>query len=109
MTYNGWKNYETWAVSLYLDGNYTGEGTYRDVLAIADDVISEIDEPTSYATIDELRQQELASRLKDYVDECESFPRGPASLAHDLFSAALFEVDWDELAKGKLEEVTENA
>jgi hypothetical protein len=33
-TYNGWKNYETWAVGMYLDGNYTGEGTYLDVLDV---------------------------------------------------------------------------
>lgn len=25
-TYNGWTNYETWAVGMFLDGNYTGEG-----------------------------------------------------------------------------------
>ena len=27
-TCNGWKNYETWAVGMYLDGNYDGPGTY---------------------------------------------------------------------------------
>lgn len=27
--YNGWSNYETWAVGMYLDGNYTGSGTYE--------------------------------------------------------------------------------
>ena len=26
-TYNGWTNYEKWAVGLYLDGNYDGLGT----------------------------------------------------------------------------------
>ncbi len=31
-TYNGWANYETWAVGMYLDGNYDGPGTYYETI-----------------------------------------------------------------------------
>ncbi|MES2147868.1 MAG: hypothetical protein V4491_08470 [Pseudomonadota bacterium] len=31
-TYNGWKNYETWAVGMYLDGNYDGPSTYYETV-----------------------------------------------------------------------------
>lgn len=90
-TYNGWKNYETWAVGMFLDGNYTGEGTYRAVLEIAED-----SDPAN-----------LADALRDFVNE-EVLPEGePSGLAGDLLGAALDEVDWDELAEHKREEVAE--
>lgn len=92
-TYNGWKNYETWAIGLFLDGNYTGEGTYRQVLELAEEADGD-----AYA---------LAGSLREYVEE-EVTPEGePSGLATDLIGAALSEVDWDELASHKLEEVSE--
>lgn len=104
-TYNGWTNYETWAVGMFLDGNYDGEGTYRAVLELAESVAEDIDEPESYATVSELRTLTLADRLKDFVEE--SLPE-VGGIASDLLGAAVSEVNWRELAEHKLEEISES-
>lgn len=99
--YNGWTNYETWAVAMFLDGNYTGEGTYQDVLDVVRDV-----EATGYVT----REFAVADALKDYVEESigEATDDLPNGLAADLLRAALSEVNWRELAESKLAEVVES-
>lgn len=92
-TYNGWTNYETWAVGLYLDGNYTGEGTYRTVLDITR-------EHGAYVPM-------VAEALEEYVDGATTEDPAPEGLALDLLRAALSEVNWNELATHKCDEVVE--
>jgi hypothetical protein len=100
--YNGWRNYETWAVSLYLDGNHDGEGTYRHVLSLAEDVYGDERDPAEGA------QRELADILEEYVkDQMDPAVWEGASLAGDLLGAALGDVDWWRLAGAKLEEIAE--
>lgn len=103
-SYNGWSNYETWAVGMFLDGNYTGEGTYREVLQLVENVTRERNsagdqgEQPFYAL-------HVADALKDYVEQEIHGDQAPASLATDLLGTALSEVDWRELADHKLSEV----
>ncbi len=69
-TYNGWSNYETWLVALWLDqDNYQPNST---------DVSS------------------LSQELKDFIDECMPETTG---LYHDLLNAALGSVDWYEVSE----------
>ncbi len=77
-TYNGWTNYETWNVALWLDND---QGTHEQCHDMAKDARSESD---------------LAAQLKDMVHEWA--PDLGASLFSDLLSAALGEVDWREIA-----------
>lgn len=74
-TYNGWKNYETWAVNLWLSND---EASYQMV----EDIIDEAKSPYDAA-------QALEIRIED-----DSPLAGSASLYTDLLSAALSEVDW---------------
>lgn len=95
MTYNGWKNYETWVTSMYLDGNYDGEAIYREVLALARHVrIDSADLRTA--------QYRLARILREFVTE-RIVPE-ESGLAADLLGSVLDDVDWDTLAEHKLEE-----
>lgn len=105
-TYNGWTNYETWAVGMFLDGNYTGEGTYRDVLELVE----------SAANGNAAERGEalwaVETDLKEYVEReirGDDAEMHPASLATDLLGAALDSVNWRELAESKLSEIVENA
>lgn len=93
MTYNGWSNYETWATGMFLDGNYTGEGTYREVL----DLVKQVADGDQYT---------VAEVLKDYVTDEVTLES--ASLASDFVGAALSEVNWTELASHKIEEIRES-
>lgn len=84
--YNGWTNYETWVVNLWID-NEEGSYTYwREVAAEATDIA------------------ELSGALKDYHEEALPEVEG---FAADLLGAAMSEVNWDEIAAHLIEEVAE--
>jgi hypothetical protein len=103
--YNGWENYETWAVSLWLNND---EGTYlfcrrlaREAMADAEDCKQVTDETW---TVEEARKFLLADKLKEYIDELN--PLGEtASLFTDLLNATLHEVNFEEVADGFLEDL----
>lgn len=88
MTYNGWSNYETWAVGLYLDGNYDEANRLAES---ADNVY------------------DLSIMLQTMVSESPSITavQEHASIAADLLGAALSEVNWQELAESRFAEVHE--
>jgi hypothetical protein len=96
-TYNGYTNYETWAVGMYLDGNYDGEGTYKDILEITREQGAD--------------KYDTASELQTYLQGTieNSDPDGIASsgIIGDLLGAALSEVNWLELAEHKCTEIME--
>jgi len=89
--YNGWKNYETWAVALWLDNE---QAEYETTRSKARAYVAEGDETSTVR---------FADWLKDYVDETR--PELPASLWSDLLNAAFGEVDWYEIAENYMEEV----
>jgi hypothetical protein len=91
-SYNGWSNYETWLVGLWIDNNEgdynywieTAEGIYKD--AEADNVFTKEER----ATLD------LSEQLKDAIEE--NSPAGVTGLYADLMTGALGKVDWREVA-----------
>ena len=104
-TYNGWKNYETWCVNLWISNE---EPLYREALAKAEYAVTYADgHPNVSAGIWTTEQTErfvLADDLKDWVSD-ELSPDLGASMASDLYRAALSEVDWEEIADSWLEQV----
>ena len=76
--YNGWANYETWCVHLWLSNE---EGTYHEARRI---VRGGLD-------------YQAAGRLKEWVEEMR--PEMEASMFSDLLGAALSEVDWLEVSE----------
>ena len=84
MSYNGWDNYETWAVKCWLDNE---EGTYEHARTLTE----HLSEPGH-----------LATGIKDWVEEM--MPDLGASLAADLLGAVLSKVAWYEIAQAYLED-----
>ena len=77
-TYNGWSNYETWNVALWLGNDQGSDEQTREICRDGEDY-------------------EAADRLKNWVDEMR--PDLGASMFADLLGAALSEVDWLEIVR----------
>jgi len=94
MAYNGWTNYETWAVALWIDND---EGSYRERQELARQYERDEDDPDSEADV-----AGYADAIKEWVER-DMVPDLGASLASDLLGAALSEVNWREIAESWLE------
>jgi len=96
-TYNGWTNYETWGVALWLSND---EGTYNLVREMAGEARESDRATTGYMGAD--AASVLADALEDMVKT--NAPDMGASMYADLLGAALSEVNWYEIAQNILSE-----
>ena len=83
--YNGYTNYQTWNVQLWIDND---QGTYNLVRETAQD----LEKPSR-----------VADWLKDFIEESNPLA-DDASMFSDLMGHALACVDWYEIAENVLEE-----
>ena len=83
--YNGWKNYETWCIALWIDND---EGLYNE----------------SRDIIRHKSVNDAADMLKDFIGDMNPL-LDDASLWSDLLGAALSEVDWYEIAENYLSDM----
>jgi len=107
-TYNGWKNYETWSVKLWLDNEEAGQALQQELLEQAqNEVAQELANPTEWThevfkigpnwSKEEAVQFILVSLLKDYITENNPL-NDTASLYSDLIATAIDKVSFRELA-----------
>lgn len=104
-TYNGWTNYETWAVALWMDND---QGSYLYWRERAEGCFDDTDEDDGL----DVRRPAAISALSDVIrDEHEdASPLGEqANVYSDLLTTALGEVDWYEIAAHLIDEVIDNA
>ena len=93
--YNGWTNYETWAVNLWMGND---SGSYDWATALAFEAWKDAKATTILTRSEEARYR-LASYLKDHFGNEENCPLlGEANVYTDLLNAALSEVNWQEIA-----------
>lgn len=105
--YNGWTNYETWVVNLWMDNE---EGTYDYWREIAQEIYEHDAEEPAVGGLGLTKMDDavylLADRLKDYHEE--NRPELPGVYG-DLIGAALSETNWREIAEHLLENVEVDA
>lgn len=77
--YNGWTNYETWLVNLWLGNEESSVNEVRGIVRYSHS------------------RSQLAKLLKEYVEELVQMPE--SGFAADLMNSALSEVNWYELAE----------
>ena len=100
--YQGWKNYETWAVALWLDNT---EGDYRYWRERAEEAYRDnFDADEERADNVSAAAYELGKQLKREIDTEAELPTSlDGTMYADLLNAALSEVDWDEIAEHIIE------
>ena len=111
--YNGWTNYETWVVKLWMDND---EGSYLSWRERTVECWREAEDkhPNQFMDRKQNAQQLLADALKDEHDSNSDHPVFEAAngtVYADLLNAALSEVNWHEIASSLLDdaELTEDA
>ena len=108
-TYNGWTNYETWNVALWLDNDASSyrysreqaQEAYND--ASADRSFTR-KENAAFALADTLKEQH-ESAMADMLESAGQ----TSSVWADLLGAALSEVNWREIAEHYLDDVDEES
>ena len=91
--YNGWVNYETWLVNLWLGDDSSSYEYWREA---ALEAIKNAKDDKTFSKI-ERATLDLMDRLKDEIEE--SSPCQDASLYTDLMGAAISEVNYHEIAE----------
>lgn len=88
MSYNGWRNYETWLAGLYLNDG-TDWQNFVETELLGEEEDEEITE--------DKKVEMLAEYLKDYIEE-EVDMAGLDNFLYDLLTRAISEIDFTELA-----------
>jgi hypothetical protein len=99
--YNGWANYETWSVALWLDNEAFSYHYWRER---ARECLEEATKGRSLSRAEQASAA-LASLLKEELEEGSPLAE-QATLYADLLGSALSDVNWHEIAKHYLEGVT---
>ncbi len=101
-TYNGWTNYETWNVALWLDNEQGSYNYWQDRASECYDEAKETPSANARLTgrepfsTKERATFALADALKDEIEEGN--PLQDAGMYSDLLGAAISEVNWHEIA-----------
>lgn len=107
-TYNGWTNYETWNVKLWMDNE---EGSYRWGRELAQESWDNAEADRDF-TREQRAMLDLADTLKSHYQEAMGDfldnANASSSFWADLLGAALSEVNWHEIAANMLSDVDKN-
>lgn len=87
--YNGWTNYETWCVNLWLDND---EGMQEDMVRICSDKSRSV--------------YDRCTELREYVEETPEASEvlEKATFVCDLFRSAMDTVNWREIVENHEED-----
>jgi len=103
--YNGWTNYETWNVKLWMDNEEGSQSYYSD---LAQEAYNDAEADGTF-TREERATLDLSAKIKDEYESAmfdwleESGKQ--ASVWADLLGAALGEVNWHEIAENMIDDV----
>lgn len=101
--YNGYLNWETWLVALWINND---EGSQDFWIEQAHEALNDAQE-TKYFTKEDEAVFLLSDTLKDYFEDSPEIPMS-SGFYYDLMMGALSVVDWKEVAETILDTAKEN-
>lgn len=106
--YNGYYNYETWNISLWIDNEQSSQEYWAERAreALENAIQNRASEQIASLPPEDRAAINLADALKDEHEE--SLPE-LTGFAADLLNAAMSEVNWHEIAKNLVEAAKEAA
>ena len=102
--YNGWTNYETWAVKLWIDNDEDSYNYWKEATREC------WENPVENQFVDSYRDRAvmaLSDCLKDEHDDQSEHPvfkAAEGTVYADLLNAALSEVNWREIAESLIDD-----
>jgi len=84
-SYNGWTNYETWLVNLWITNDYNDYQYFKELVDGCNDLV------------------EASQTLQDYIEEGNPLNED-STIYTDLLRASLGAVNWFEIAQGFTED-----
>lgn len=108
--YNGWYNYETWLVNLWMDNDGGSQEFYSDMAQIQIEAAQDKHDAGMDFPSEVLQdaQYDLAEALKESHEEMLECLNMQTGVFADLLGAAMSEVNWYEIAKHLVDDAKEN-
>lgn len=103
--YNGWENYETWLVALWLDNDRESYNHVRELAAGCRNEAPDHYNVPDVWTAEETTLFTLADQVRELVESTTPDIEDGTGLFTDLIDHSLREVDWQEIASSILSEV----
>lgn len=91
MKFNGYTNYATWNIMLWIGNDYDMTIHWEEK---ADDALDALDEKTNI----QVAVWNLADELQDELTD-EALDALESGWMYDILSNAMYEVNWEEIAK----------
>lgn len=104
--YNGWTNYETWLVNLWMDNEQGSQAYWREMAQECLDAETS-EEDTADETTEACNEaaRELAERIKGEHEDAQESQVTCVGLFADLLNAAMSEVDWRDIAQHLIDDL----
>lgn len=97
--YNGWTNYETWCVKLWIDNDQGSQGYWSERAQSA------FDDAEADKTFTRIENAAFALSAELKEEHEENTPTMGSGVYTDLLNAALSSVNWHEIAVNMLEDI----
>ncbi len=102
--YNGWTNFETWVTALWLDNERPSYEHWREVTKQTSNEAKNAEQvKQGIWTVEQAARFRLADKLKADIEHQN--PIHEASMYADLLSAAICEIDFQEIAAHYLDDI----
>jgi hypothetical protein len=104
--YNGWYNYETWVVNLWMDNE---EGTYNYWRERTEERLQNIADYEDMGADMDSAKYDLSQEIKEYHEEIIEEVKIENGFISDLLNGAMSEVNWYEIAEHLIDAFVQDA